>query len=510
MQAVYDVVVVGSGFGGSVTALRVAQAGKSVLVLERGKDYSSLEFPREMKDVNSILWQHSKRIDSQGLFDIRFLSDVGVACASGVGGGSLVYANIHIRPDSSVFDSPRWPDEITLSSLAPYYDKVAETLNISPVPENKLLAKRDVFRQCAKHLGAPVFDPDQAVSWQDCQYCAECEFGCRYNAKNTLDKNYLQQAKDAGAIVISQSLVTIIEPTFKGYYIHYRDLKNGGIKKQVKARRVVLAAGTLGTNELLLRNRDSYKTLGDLSKTLGYGFSANGDFLGSIQSAVKLNDPWLGPDVTSVMKFDLEECFFTLAAPTFNQASQELLASLGQRGGRLLRFIGPVIWRFLPKLIPWAMEKGLMSQPMSRPGPYAGPAGKFTNLFAIGKDNANGRLLMQRNKLDIEWNFYGENRILVQGMVDIMEKIAQFYEGRFSPLVTWNMAHKPFTVHPLGGCAMSGSIKNGVVSPTGEVHDYPGLYIFDGSMICTAIGYHPVMTITAIAERNAEAMVDSL
>lgn len=510
MQAVYDVVVVGSGFGGSVSALRVAEAGKSVLVLERGKDYSDCDFPRNTQDISSLFWQYADRPNSQGLFELNFFSDVGVACASGVGGGSLIYANIHIRPDKSVFDSPRWPQEINLSSLSSYYDKVAATLGIRPVPEEISIPKRNVFHDCAKSLDVPVFDPDQAVAWEKCQYCGECEFGCKHDAKNTLAKTYLQQALDAGAEVQAQSLVTIIEPTFKGYYVHYRDLKTGALKKQVKARRVILAAGTLGTNELLFRNRDGFKTLGDVSRTLGRGFSANGDFLGSLQNAARLSESWIGPDVTSVMKYDLQDSFFTLAAPTFNQASQEFLASLGQRRGKLLRFIGPVIWRFLPRLIPWAFENGYISKPLDRPGPNAGPAAEFTNLFAIGRDNANGRLLFRHNRLDIEWDYYRENRILVTRMLEVMQEMARFYEGTFEPLVTWNMAQKPFTVHPLGGCSMSDSIENGVVSATGEVHDYPGLYVSDGAIIPAAIGYHPVMTITAIAERNAEAIVDSL
>lgn len=505
----YDVVVVGSGFGGSVSALRVAQAGKSVLVLERGKDYQSHDFPRDMQDVNSVLWQYPRRPDSQGLFDIRFLSDVGVTCSAGVGGGSLIYSNIHVRPDSTVFDSPRWPEEITLKSLTPYYDKVASILDVCPIPKDIVLPKRDLFWDCAKHLNVEIFDPDQAVNWQRCEYCGECAFGCKHNAKNSLQSTYLRQATDAGADIQAQALVTIIEPTFKGYYVHYRDLKNGGVKKQIKTRRVILAAGTLGTNELLFRNRDSYKTLGDLSRKLGEGFSVNGDFLGTIQNAIKLRKPWLGPDVTSVMKFDRNDTSFTLALPTFNQASQEVLASLGQREGRLLRFIGPIIWRFMPSMLPWAMDKGYLSHPMNPPGPNAGPAEHFTNLFAMGRDNANGRLLLQRDRLDMEWDFYRENKGMVQEMITAMHEIADYYEGQFSPFVTWNMSHKPYTAHPLGGCAMSDSIQTGVISATGEVHDYPGLYVCDGAMIPTALGYHPVMTITALAERNAEALVDS-
>src|SRR5436190_17454027 len=164
-DGLFDVVIVGSGFGGSINALRLSEAGKSVLVLERGKRYNPGEFPRDVTDVNRLFWRYPKVADSCGLYDVRFFSSIAAVVASGVGGGSLVYANIHIRPDPVVFDDPRWPRGINRRSLDPYYDKVASTLQIAPIPMSTNLIKRDVFRAAARELGRPVFDPDMAVRW---------------------------------------------------------------------------------------------------------------------------------------------------------------------------------------------------------------------------------------------------------------------------------------------------------------------------------------------------------
>src|ERR1700677_4349351 len=203
----FDAVVVGSGFGGSINALRLAQAGQSVAVLERGKRYSPATFPRDVRDVDSLFWRYPHHQQSQGLYDLRFFSGLGAVVASGVGGGSLIYANIHIRPDATVFDNPRWPRAINRHSLDPYYHRVSEDLQISPLPEDIKLAKRDAYRSAAAKTSRPIFDPDQAVSWKvasgpgrsACQLVAECEFGCPHGAKNTIDLTYLAKAEQLGA-----------------------------------------------------------------------------------------------------------------------------------------------------------------------------------------------------------------------------------------------------------------------------------------------------------------------
>jgi cholesterol oxidase len=512
----FDAVVIGSGFGGSINALRLAQAGKSVVVLERGKRYEPTTFPRDVRDVDNLLWRYPDRQQSQGLYDVRFFSGIGAVVASGVGGGSLIYANIHIRPDSIVFDDPRWPREINRQSLDPYYDRVQQELQISPLPEDIKLPKRDAYRAAAKQVGREIFDPDQAVSWktasgrgrQACQLVAECEFGCPHGAKNTLDLTYLGKAELLGARVSPGCCVSHIEPAGTGYLVHYRTTTDSA-DHNVFGRCVVLSAGTLGTNEILLRSRGCYRTLPNLSDQLGHGYSGNGDFLGSIQNARADLRPWEGPDVTSVIRYFDSAPQFTMAAPTFSRPVMTVLASLGQSDGRWLKFLAPILWPFMGRLVPWALNKGLISTPKNPPGHNAGDPANMTNLFAIGRDNANGIMKLKRVGLDIEWNYAVENSALVAKMIAAMREINDAYGGTFAPLITWQIFQRIITVHSLGGCHLSESPKTGVVSPRGEVHGYPRLFVADGSVIPASIGFHPVMTISAVSEYIADAVVHS-
>jgi cholesterol oxidase len=272
------------------------------------------------------------------------------------------------------------------------------------------------------------------------------------------------------------------------------------------ARRVVLAAGTLGTNELLLRSRDELGWLPNISRTLGQGFSANGDFLGSIHHTDSDLNPHRGPDVTSTMSFGGESHEFVIAAPTFNESVMRVLASTGQPSGRALRPLSPLLWRLLPAALPWAFKHGLLSRPSPLPARNGGDWQRSTTLFGIGRDNANGQVVLSGNGIDLKWEYAAENAALIGRITVAMTEIADCYGGTFSPLLTWNIFRKIITVHPLGGCRLSETPAGGVVSQRGEVHDYPGLFVSDGSVVPTSIGFHPVMTIAALAERSAEAV----
>jgi len=510
----YDVVVVGSGFGGSISALRLAQAGKSVAVLERGRRYSPGQFPRDVTRTNELLWRHSSREQAQGLYDLRFLSGIGTAVASGVGGGSLVYANIHVRPDAVVFEDPRWPRSYTRAALEPYYDKVASELKLTPMPESISLRKRNVLRAAAARMGREVFDPPEAVAWTEspgpgrkpCQLCAECEFGCQYGAKQTMDQTYLARAEALGTTVWPRMQVSHVEPApGGGYRVHFQDLATGE-KRFVEGARVVLSAGTLGTVEILLRSRDKTRTLPKLSARLGHGYSGNGDFLGSVFNSREDLEPWKGPDVSTVMRFFDAEPSFTMAAPTFNKPVMEVLTGLGQPNiGSPFQGIGAPLWPLLGPALDLAFRKGLLSKPART----SADPGRTTNLFGIGRDNANGRMGLKDGKLDIEWNYAAENKALIDRMGKAMQELASQYGGTYAPLVTWQLFKKPLTVHSLGGAHLAESPERGVVSTEGEVFQYPGLYVADGSVIPSSIGFHPVMTISAVSERIAEAAARS-
>lgn len=503
MTTAFDAIVVGSGFGGAIAALRLTEAGKRVLVLERGRRWSSEDFPRDIRDVNRLFWRYPRHRESTGLYDVRFFSALGAIVASGVGGGSLIYANIHIRPDAVIFDDARWPRSITRATLEPYYDRVAAMLRIAPVPPELRLAKRDRFRSAAAAIGHDVFDPDQAVDWAQCRYVAECEFGCRYGAKNTVDRTYLAAAEAGGATLVPLIRVEGVSPTADGYKLSCREVSSGRAV-EFGAPLVVVAAGTLGTNEILLRSRDRLGTLPRLSPLLGHGYSGNGDFLGSLVGAATDLEPWHGTDVTSVIRFFDVEPEFTLAAPTFNRDTMRFLAGLGAgSGGNWLRPFAALLWRLLPVLVPLICRSGLLQRAHDRGDPVA--AAHMTNLFAIGRDNANGIIRLVSDTLDIAWEYAAENAPLISRMERGMEAVAQFYGGRFAPLFSWQLFRRILTVHSLGGCRISDGPDRGVVSPEGEVHSYPGLFVADGSVVPSSIGFHPCMTIAALAERIAEA-----
>jgi cholesterol oxidase len=447
---------------------------------------------------------------------------MGCVVAAGVGGGSLVYANVNVRPDKVVFDDPRWPAGTNRASLDPYYDRVAEMLGVAPIPAGQRMPKRERFRYAAEQLDLPVFDPDEAVHWpsagtayatstrhRECEFLAECEFGCQIGAKRTADTTYLANAEDRGAVVRPGRLVVGLRPVTDGYAVIHQNVITGAQEVTV-AKRVVLAAGTLGTNELLMRCRDQHKTLPSLSNALGHGFSANGDFLGSIHRTSVDLSPSFGPDVTSVMKFFDEAPEFTLAAPTFNEPVMKALSNLGQPSGRVLRPIAPALWRALPWAVPQMFAHGLLSKPLKYLAPGKLDWRRSTNLFAIGRDNANGRLHLTRRGMDLTWDYGTENADLVERQKQAMQALTDYYGGTFAPLVFWNAFRRIVTVHPLGGCRIADARTAGVVTTEGEVHGYPGLFITDGSVVPTSIGFHPAMTISAIAERTSDAILATL
>ena len=514
----YDAVVIGSGFGGSIHALRLAEAGFSVLVLERGRRYQPRHFPRNVRNTDALLWRYPDKKRSQGLFDFRVFSGISTVVAAGVGGGSLIYASIHYRPRARIFDDQRWPRSFTLENLEPYYDKVSATLGVETMPPDLKLAKRDSFHRAAEAMGRPAMDTPQAVSWKrvhgagegrmPCQLCAECEFGCTYGAKNTLDFTYLAQAEAKGARISPGRLVSHIAPARGGGWdVHHTDVASGqaGV---VTGKKVIIAAGTLGSNEILLRSRDFTRTLPKLSHRLGMGYSGNGDFLGNIQNATVPLDPWVGPDVTSVMWHDEGALSFVLATPTFNRPVMEVLASHGQPSSRrALRRFAPLVWRKLPSLVVLGLRSGMLSAPLRRPAVGAGPADRMTNVFAIGLDNARGRIVLRGGKIDILWNYHDENQSLITRQRTAMQELARQYGGTYADFPLWEHFGRTMTVHSLGGCALSETADQGVVGVDGQVHGHPGLYVADGSVIPTAIGSHPAMTISAVAERIAEGVV---
>src|SRR5262249_37446249 len=158
------------------------------------------------------------------------------------------------------------------------------------------------------------------------------------------------------------------------------------------------------------------------------------------------------------------------------------------------RSVAPFLRPYLGAILPWMFERGMLSKPLWIKERHAGDPSRMTNLFAIGRDNANGRFHLVKGKLDLSWSFARENAALVQAMLDALRAMGREYGGPFAPIALWEAFRRILTVHSLGGCAMADAKERGVVSPEGEAFDYPGLFVADGSVIPTSIGFHPAMT----------------
>src|SRR3954447_20026036 len=281
----YDVVVIGSGFGGGITACRLAEAGHRVCVLERGRRFAGGDFIDDPDDAPKLLWHES--VNPGGMFDVRLLRDVSVICAAGVGGGSLVYANVQLRAPAEVFDEG-WPAGITRAELDPWYTLTEAALDPVTTPDEPDLPKLRAFAAAgaragratdrlpiAVHFGAAREHPFSGVRQGGCENLGRCDICCPVGAKNTIDITYLARAEQLGADVRPLHLVTKLERAGDGWRVRFRHLGDGA-DGSVEGGRLVLAAGTLGSTRLLLQNR---KALPELSPALGTRFSGNGDAL---------------------------------------------------------------------------------------------------------------------------------------------------------------------------------------------------------------------------------------
>lgn len=525
MQKRYDAVVVGSGFGGAVAACRLAQAGLRVAVLERGRRYPLGTFPRNWTDVSDgWLWR-----DEQGLFDVRQLdSEVTVVQSAAYGGGSHIYANVHIRVPADLLDSG-WPAGYSRTTLDPYYDLVAYMLDVRPIAADQPLempAKTHQMRRVAQRLGRAeqFFLPNLAVNFGDssravpnkfgveqfgCRHCGECDIGCNFQAKNTLDLNYLAVAEQRGAEVGTRCEVTRIAVGDGGYEVTYADHAENNSKptdatdavKVIQAPTVVLAAGAVNTTELLLRCRDQYGTLPALPERLGTGYSANGDFLAFAFDTDQPFEPGVGPVITTSTLYDRgagsKRRWFVFQDGGVPRQVVSLLQLLDDdRFGGLLR-------------VPHDLVEHVGQAARER----VGAAGMETKddlaiFLAMGRDTADGTigLLPVTRDLRITWNTT-PNLALYETQERFCEDVARALGGHATYNPLWRRFRIPVSVHNLGGCPMADAPDQGVTDGAGQVHGHPGLYVLDGACLPGATGVNPSHTIAAVAERNIETAI---
>jgi len=526
MKDSYDAVVIGSGFGGAIVAYRLAAAGRSVLVLEQGARWTKDHFPRTIGQTGGAFWQGRA---PAGFLEYRAFKNIDVLQGVGVGGGSLHYFNVGLRAPARVFG--RWPKPLGRDRLDPYYDLVAERLDSKPLapPAGRELPPRtQAFVAAARaanghepalvpiavHTGADRTNW-AGVAQSGCVYCGNCMLGCHVQAKNTLDITYIADAERRhGAEVMPLHKVDGLRPATdrgEGYWVDYRVItpttKETVAKGAVHGKRVVVAAGALGSTELLLRCRDQLATLPRLSAALGTRFSGNGDmlFAGALAARTPI-DPAQGPSITAVVDCSTKDNAIHIQDLGFPDPLLWMLEGLlppdEGRFVQLVRLAGRYIARSLG-------IGGHKSRITDQIGGLLGGSGvnRLLPYLGMGTDAADGRMRLADDQLDIVWSHRGSRRMLRE-MEDALARISAETGGKYMQSFLWRWPfRKLVTAHPLGGCVMGDSDADSVVDHTGQVWGHPGLYVTDGASIPAALSVNPSLTIGAVAERAAQWMI---
>jgi cholesterol oxidase len=495
------------------------------------------------------------------MFDVWSFSGIDALISSGLGGGSLIYANVMIRKDERWFvrdpEAPGgeyWP--VTREDLEPHYDRVERMLQVQTYPLDRepyaSTPKTLAFREAAQRLGYDWFLPDLAVTFANegeapvpgepireehpnlhgrtrytCRLVGECDVGCNYGAKNSLDYTYLSEAQRLGAQLRARCEVRTFRPRegggFEITYVHHDPEREGSKTdtralplQTVTADRLVLSAGTFGTTFLLLANRDSFPAL---SPALGTRFCGNGDLLtfafrctdrrdGKRKPAVI--DGSVGPVITSAVRFAdaldgggangrgfyVEDAGFPEFLGWIMQAADQ------PRSFWLYR---KTLTRLIAKWFQRRPETDLSAEASEFFGDTALATGLLP-LLGMGRDVPDGRMHLRDGKLEVDWSKTGASKPYFDRIRDAMHGLADELGAEFRDNPIWWL-NKVITVHALGGCPMGRDEREGVVDSYGRVFNYPGLHIADGSVMPGPVGPNPSLTIAALADRFADAMV---
>lgn len=511
MNSEFDVIIIGSGFGGSVSALRLVEKGYKVAVLEAGRRFSDEELPKTSWRLRKFLF--APQLGCFGIQRIHMLPDVIVLAGAGVGGGSLVYANTLYQPDDRYFLDPQWSDIADWKSeLEPCYDLARRMLGVkinpfmSPSDEAMKSAAEAMgvghtFRMApvgihfGEFAGEKVKDPffgGVGPDREGCMQCGACMTGCRHNAKNTLPKNYLGLAEKFGAQVFPMTTVTKIAPSDEGWEI--TTTKTGSVfetDRKYFAKEVVVAAGTFNTQRLLHRMKDR-KVLPNLSEKLGDLSRTNSESLvGAIMPNVDI-DFSAGSAITSSFFPDdrthIEPVRYGKGS-NFMGLLQTLMTDgqspkLRRKQWRKLFINKPATFFRILNVRKWS-ERTVIALVMQNVDSW---------IKVQGKRGVLGWRLTSKNSED------HPNAIWIPAANEAARHIADKYNGIAGGNVG-ELIGAPFTAHFVGGCVIGDSPERGVIDPYHRVWNYPTLHIIDGSTITANLGVNPSLTITAQAER---------
>ncbi|UII19336.1 GMC family oxidoreductase N-terminal domain-containing protein [Fulvivirga ligni] len=543
----YEVIVVGSGYGGSIAASRLARAGMQVCLLEKGKEFTPGTFPNSYKDAQKEMQFNKKKLQigsQNGLYDFVIGDDISVFKGCGLGGTSLVNANVSIEADPRIFEDPCWPEGIRNDLLAVHHgvERAREMLRPNPYPEGRegypILSKTEAMRSSAQHMDGEFRILDINVNFKAgqnhvgvyqprCKNCGDCVTGCNEGSKNTTAMTYLPDAYNHGAEIFTELGVNHLEYKDGKWLVHITAYDTGREKfdtplMYVSADKVILGAGALGSTEILLR---SAKKGLNLSKMVGKRFSGNGDFLAfGYNNDVRING--IGrPDSTSGAEIDDVGPCITSVIDTRKSSSLEdgMTIEEGSIPSPIKNLMTPALVTF-SRLSGKDTDRGfkdfikekwreLMSMLF---GVYKGAVNHTQVYLVMANDDAMGSMELNNNEVVINWPKVGRQKIF-EKISNQVNKVSKALGGYYVKNPTWSklMNFDLMTVHPLGGCVMGDDASKGVVNHKGQVFNsdhgtgvYEGLYVMDGSVLPRSVGTNPLLTISGISERNVAIIVD--
>ena len=509
----FDVVIVGSGFGGSVAALRLTEKGYRVAVLEAGRRFRDQDFPKTSWRLSKFLFM--PRLGLRGVQRIHALPDVLILAGAGVGGGSLVYANTLYQPPDSYFEDLQWR-HITnwKEELLPWYDQASRMLGVANNPyfSPSDHAMKDVAEEMGVghtfkmaplgvHFGAgpgivekdPYFGgvgPDR----DGCRQCGSCMTGCRFNAKNTLPKNYLGLAESAGAIVFPEHTVESIEELPNGGWkvVARKSRAWFGGKRSFTCGEVVIAAGTYNTQKLLHKMKDSHK-LPKLSNALGKLSRTNSESLvGAIMPHKGTVDFSRGAAITS--------SFF----PDEHTHVEPVRYGKGSNFMGLLQTVMTEGSSSKTRRRQWL--KTLLTKPHLIAKIFDVRRWSERTVIALVMQNVDSSIAVRGKKGIFGWRLTSKNdsehpnATYIPAANEVARRIASNHGGTPGGHIG-DLIDAPFTAHFVGGCVISDDPAKGVIDPYHRVWNYPTLHVVDGASVTANLGVNPSLTITAQAER---------
>jgi cholesterol oxidase len=512
MQYDFDYIIIGSGFGASVSALRLSEKGYKVLVIEKGKWYKSEDFAKTNWNLRKWLWMPSLRFF--GIMKMSIFRHIVIISGTGVGGGSLVYGNTLPIPKSAFFKSGSWSElEDWETELKPFYKKALSILGASRNPKlfDGDLALKELAKEIGKedqfeHPDVAVFFGKQGVNVKDpyfegkgpersgCNFCGGCMTGCRYNAKNTLDKNYLYLAQNHGAEILPENEVYDVLPIDNkdgaiGYKVAVKSsTKFFGSKKEFTSKGVIFSGGVLGTIKLLLKLKT--KSLPLLSDKLGADIRTNNETLISVSSLDKTKNLSKGVAIGSLLHTD-DNSHLEIVRYSEGSGFWKLLHLPLSTGENTLELLAN-------------MTKQIVKYPLS-----------YFKIYWVNSWSKSTTVLLFMQSIDstlkFKNNFFGgmsstigtglKPSAYIPESIALTEKYSKIINGKATSFVLESVAGIPSTAHVLGGAVMAKDRSEGVINKNNEVFGYQNMLIIDGSMISANPGVNPSLSITAIAER---------